>query len=395
MQRLRRHGAGLLSEQSSGFLYGHTTVSQSPLYRSPLPLTFLSPPSHNDRVDLSSLKGKQVSLGGWSTLMQSHSLCLPSLLPSHPNSSQVTASFSTLSSFANSPVMMGGIDAYRDDSPASVRPPLSVLELMKRTRYSGRIKQVLKGGAIKVDCLGGVAQGSLVVVHSGSKDVGMVPGVVIALGSDSITVALCGHPHQVVVNDLVAVPITTSHSDSPQPVVYPSFPCTLAVVGRVVDAFGRPLDGEDHIKSKTRLNLRAGQLSSEPILARCSESKPLWTGIKMIDALHPVRRGLRIGVAGTRSTGSIDLVMKAILSIHRQSQSELAFRSEQKNDETTASINELAQPTLPPVIIYASIGNSRRTVQETISALSEADAMSNSVMIVASETDPPLMKVSI
>ena len=83
------------------------------------------------------------------------------------------------------------------------------------------------------------------------------------------------------------------------------------MIGRVVDALGRPVDGLGEIKAKESYPV---ERQAEGVMARKSVHEPMETGLKAIDALVPIGRGQRELIIGDRQTGKTQVAIDAILN---------------------------------------------------------------------------------
>lgn len=90
-----------------------------------------------------------------------------------------------------------------------------------------------------------------------------------------------------------------------------SVPVGDAMLGRVVDAIGKPIDGKGTLRYKEK---RPIEFNAPGILDRSAVSRPLHTGIKAIDALVPIGKGQRELLVGDRQTGKTAIVLDAVLS---------------------------------------------------------------------------------
>jgi F-type H+-transporting ATPase subunit alpha len=134
-------------------------------------------------------------------------------------------------------------------------------------------------------------------------------------------------------------------------------PVGEAVVGRVVDPTGAPLDGKGPIQAKEfrRVEVRApGVIERQPV------REPLQTGIKAIDAMIPIGRGQRELIIGDRQTGKTAIAVDTI-------------------------INQKGQNV---VCIYVAIGQKRSTVARVVKTLEEHGAMPFSIVVSATASDP-------
>src|SRR5881409_70727 len=134
-------------------------------------------------------------------------------------------------------------------------------------------------------------------------------------------------------------------------------PVGEAVVGRVVDPIGTPLDGKGPIPSNEfrRVEVRApGVIERQPV------REPLQTGIKAIDAMIPIGRGQRELIIGDRQTGKTAIAVDTI-------------------------INQKGQNV---ICIYVAIGQKRSTVARVVQILEEFGAMAYSIVVSATASDP-------
>ena len=121
----------------------------------------------------------------------------------------------------------------------------------------------------------------------------------------------------------------------------------FVMIGRVVDALGRPIDGKGNIDSK---ETRAIESQAPSVLNRQPVSVPLQTGIKAIDALVPIGRGQRELIIGDRQTGKTAIALDAIIN--------------QKGKDV--------------ICIYVAIGQKESTVASVVEKLREHGAMTDS-----------------
>lgn len=140
-----------------------------------------------------------------------------------------------------------------------------------------------------------------------------------------------------------------------------SVPVGQAMVGRVVDALGRPADGKGPILTD-QFNpiekLAPGVVDRQPV------REPLQTGLKAIDAMIPIGRGQRELIIGDRQTGKTAIVLDTIIN--------------QRGGDV--------------ICIYVAIGQKRSTIAQVIKTLEEHDAMKYSIVVEASSSDPAPMQ---
>ena len=138
-------------------------------------------------------------------------------------------------------------------------------------------------------------------------------------------------------------------------------PVGEAVLGRVVDALGRPIDGKGPIISKDRNPIEAiapGVIERKPV------EEPLQTGLKAIDSMIPIGRGQRELIIGDRQTGKTAIAIDTIIN--------------QKNTDV--------------VSIYVAIGQRRSTIAQVVKLLTDHDVMDKTVVVAASSSDPATMQ---
>jgi F-type H+-transporting ATPase subunit alpha len=130
-----------------------------------------------------------------------------------------------------------------------------------------------------------------------------------------------------------------------------------AMLGRVVNALGEPVDGRGPIQTSSR---RAVEMIAPGIIVRQPVKEPLQTGIKAIDSMIPIGRGQRELIIGDRGTGKTAIAIDAII-----------------NQKGTGVI-----------CVYVAIGQKRSTVASVVERLKSAGAMDYSIVVVASASDP-------
>ncbi len=141
-------------------------------------------------------------------------------------------------------------------------------------------------------------------------------------------------------------------------------PVGPAMLGRVVDALGRPVDGRGEIKTSMS---RQVEMVAPGIIVRQPVKEPLQTGIKAIDAMIPIGRGQRELIIGDRGTGKTAIAVDTIL-----------------NQKGTGVI-----------CVYVAIGQKRSTVATVVERLREAGAMDYTIVVIASASEPaPLQYIA-
>ncbi len=139
-----------------------------------------------------------------------------------------------------------------------------------------------------------------------------------------------------------------------------SVPVGDALIGRVVDALGNPIDGLGPIDTD---KFRPTEVKATGVMARKSVHEPLQTGIKAIDALVPIGRGQRELVIGDRQTGKTAIAVDTILN--------------QKGQDV--------------ICIYVAIGQKESTVNSVVETLKKHDAMNYTIVVSAAASSPSPM----
>jgi F-type H+-transporting ATPase subunit alpha len=141
-----------------------------------------------------------------------------------------------------------------------------------------------------------------------------------------------------------------------------SIPVGDAMLGRVIDPLGAPIDGKGPIATTETRRL---EVQAASVVERQPVNEPLLTGVKAIDAITPVGRGQRQLIIGDRQTGKTAIAIDAIINQKRFWGTEKAVRC-----------------------IYVAIGQKASTVAEIVNALTEAGAMEYTVVVSAAASAP-------
>jgi F-type H+/Na+-transporting ATPase subunit alpha len=138
-------------------------------------------------------------------------------------------------------------------------------------------------------------------------------------------------------------------------------PVGPGLVGRVVDALGRPIDGQGDIHTTTTRKIES---QAPGIIVRQPVKEPLQTGIKAIDSMIPIGRGQRELIIGDRATGKTAIAVDTI-------------------------INQKGQGV---ICVYVAIGQKASTVASVVERLRQAGAMEYTIVVVAAASDPAPMQ---
>ena len=134
-------------------------------------------------------------------------------------------------------------------------------------------------------------------------------------------------------------------------------PVGEALLGRVVNALGQPIDGKGAVKTTATRRI---ELKAPGIVVRQPVKEPLQTGIKAIDAMIPIGRGQRELIIGDRQTGKTAIALDTIIN--------------QRGGDV--------------MCFYVAIGQKRSTVAQVVDKLTREGAMDYTTVVVASASDP-------
>ena len=142
-------------------------------------------------------------------------------------------------------------------------------------------------------------------------------------------------------------------------------PVGKALLGRVVDALGNPIDGKGPVAAEER---RRVDVKAPGIVPRRSVHEPMQTGLKAIDSLVPIGRGQRELIIGDRQTGKTAVAIDTIVN--------------QK------SVNETGDETEKLYCIYVAVGQKRSTVAQIVKTLEDNGALDYSIVVAATASEP-------
>ena len=235
------------------------------------------------------------------------------------------------------------IDLRPEEVSSILKQQLAEFE-MKAEEYEVGTVLSVGDGIARVHGLTQVMTGELVQFSEGLR------GMVLNLEENNVGIAIFGVDTNIKEGDQVKrlTKIT-------------SVPVGDALLGRIVDAIGNPIDGGPPINSDL---LRPIELKAPGIIERRNVHEPLQTGIKVIDALTPIGRGQRELIIGDRKTGKTALAIDTIIN--------------QRGEDV--------------VCIYVAIGQKRSTVVEVYETLKKHGAMEYSIIVAATASDPASMQ---
>ncbi len=236
------------------------------------------------------------------------------------------------------------MNLHADDIGAILRQQLSAFDAKGVEDEVGTVLSVGDGVA-RASGLLGVMAGEEVIFKSG------VRGLALNLEEEFVGIAILGGDSEVEEGDEVRRTNSIIH-----------VPVGDALVGRVVDALGNPIDGGPALPAD--LKLSPIEAPAPSILQRQNVCEPLMTGIKMIDSMIPIGRGQRELIIGDRKTGKTAIAVDAILN--------------QKGKDVQC--------------FYVAIGQKRSTVAQIHEALKKAGAMEYTTIVAATASDPATLQ---
>jgi F-type H+-transporting ATPase subunit alpha len=211
------------------------------------------------------------------------------------------------------------------------------------------IGEVIKvgDGIAKVYGLDNVQAGELVEFESGVK------GMALNLESDNVGIVIFGNAQTI-----------KEGSSVKRTGKIVEVPVGKALLGRVVDALGNPIDDKGPLKD---VEMRRVEIKAPGIIARQSVGEPMQTGIKAIDSLIPIGRGQRELIIGDRQTGKTAIVLDTFIN---------QAKAHEEGDEKKKLY-----------CIYVAIGQKRSTVAQIVKTLEDAGAMKYSVVVSATASE--------
>ena len=217
----------------------------------------------------------------------------------------------------------------------------------------GRVLSVGDGIA-RVYGLDNVQAGEMVEFPGG------IMGMALNLEKDNVGVVIFGTDQDIKEGDTVKR--TNSIVD---------VPAGPALLGRVVDGLGNPLDGKGPIEASER---RVADVKAPGIIPRKSVHEPMATGLKSVDAMIPIGRGQRELIIGDRQTGKTAVALDAILN-------QASYNAAAGDDESKKLY-----------CVYVAVGQKRSTVAQLVKKLEETGAIEYSIVVAATASDPAPMQ---
>src|SRR5450755_466458 len=204
-------------------------------------------------------------------------------------------------------------------------------------------------GIARVYGLDNVQAGEMVEFPGGIK------GMALNLEADNVGVVIFGSDSTIKEGDIVK-----------RSGAIVDVPVGKALLGRVVDPLGNPIDGKGEIKGAAER--RRVDVKAPGIIPRKSVHEPVQTGLKAIDTLIPIGRGQRELIIGDRQTGKTAVAIDAIIN----------------QKAVNAGTDEKAKL----YCIYVAIGQKRSTVAQIVKTLADAGALEYTIVVAATASEP-------
>jgi len=203
-------------------------------------------------------------------------------------------------------------------------------------------------GIARVYGLDQVRAGEMVEFHDGTK------GMALNLEIDNVGIVIFGDDRNIREGDVVK-----------RTGAIVEVPTGKALLGRVVDGLGNPIDGKGKLED---VEMKRVEVKAPGIIPRQSVHEPMQTGLKAIDALIPIGRGQRELIIGDRQTGKTAIAIDTFLN--------------QK------SINESDDESKRLYCVYVAVGQKRSTVAQIVKTLEENGALDYSIVVAATASEP-------
>jgi F-type H+-transporting ATPase subunit alpha len=230
-----------------------------------------------------------------------------------------------------------------EDIAAAIKREIEAFEIPLEAVDVGTVIEVGDGIA-RLEGLAGAMASELVEFENG------VMGIVFNLEKDIVGIIIMGDYSDIEEGDLVKATGRIA-----------SVPVGDALVGRVVNALGQPIDGQGPLEAD---RFRPVERIAPNVTLRKEVDTPVQTGIKAIDSMFPIGRGQRELIIGDRQTGKTALAIDTIIN--------------QKGGDI--------------ICIYIAIGQKRATVARVVATLEEYGAMEHTIVVAATASDPAALQ---
>ena len=183
---------------------------------------------------------------------------------------------------------------------------------------------------------------------------GGVQGMSLNLETDNVGVVILGDDRDIKEGD------TVKRTGS-----IVEIPVGKALLGRVVDPLGNPLDGKGEIATTERRRI---EIKAPGIIPRRSVHEPMQTGLKALDSLIPIGRGQRELIIGDRQTGKTAIAVDTIIN--------------------QRAVNESDDESRRLYCVYVAIGQKRSTVAQVVKTLEDHGAMEYTIVVASTASEP-------
>ncbi len=234
--------------------------------------------------------------------------------------------------------------ANQEQIIATLKDKISQFAPKAEVAHVGRVLEVADGVA-RIDGLSKAASSEMLTfMPSGGGE--PIDGMILNLEEETVGAVILGNYSKIQEGDTVKATGRVL-----------SIPVGEKLVGRVVDALSKPIDGKGAIDSKTFYPI---EKIAPGVITRESVKQPLQTGIKAVDAMIPIGRGQRELIIGDRQTGKSQIAIDTIINQKGQNM----------------------------ICVYVAIGQKESKVARIVSKLEEAGAMEYTIVVVAGASDP-------
>ena len=232
--------------------------------------------------------------------------------------------------------------SYTDQVVAKLKKQINDFDTRPEVVEVGRVIEV-GDGIVRMSGISGCQSQEMLVFEDGTR------GLALNLEEDTVGAIILGDYTNIKEGDVVE-----------RTGKIMSIPVSDALIGRVVNALGEPIDGKASIKGKKEYPI---ERVAPGVMTRTPVNQPMQTGIKAIDALIPIGRGQRELIIGDRQTGKTAIAIDTILN--------------QKDQDM--------------ICIYVAVGQKESKVARIVSKLTEAGAMDYTVVVSAAASEPAPM----
>ena len=187
---------------------------------------------------------------------------------------------------------------------------------------------------------------------------GGVRGMALNLETDNVGIVILGDDRDIKEGDTVKRSGTIIE-----------IPVGKALLGRVIDPLGNPIDGKGAIAATEQRRI---EVKAPGIVPRRSVSEPMQTGIKALDSLIPIGRGQRELIIGDRQTGKTAIAVDTIIN--------------------QRAVNESDDESRRLYCVYVAIGQKRSTVAQVVKTLEDQGAMEYTTVVASTASEPALLQ---